>query len=94
MEKDSTPKNKRKRKCRAKKAEVALETLLRVDGPKSFEVVDHKFFKESAGEWIDQGPLPRYILHEKGNITGQWAIAKFDSDSEETLSERSEPSLE
>ena len=94
MKKESTPDNKRKRKCRAKKAVVALEALLRVDGHKSFEVVDHKFFKGSAGEWIDQGPLPRYIHLEKGNITGQWAIAKLDSDSEETLSERSEPCLE
>ena len=94
MKKDSTPENKRKRKCRAKQAEAALEKLLRVEGPESFEVVDHKFFKGSAGEWIDQGPLPRYILHENGIIAVQHARAKFDSDSEETLSERSEPSLE
>ena len=93
MKNESTSDNKRKRKCKAKQAEDALETILRVDGPESFEVVDHKFFKGSACDWIDQGPLPRYILHEKGNFAGQHARAKVDSDSEEPLSERSEPSL-
>ena len=66
---------------------------MRVDGHKNFEVIDHKVFKGTAGEWIDQGPLPRYIYHEKGNIVRQPARAKVESDSEESLSERSEPSL-
>ena len=93
MKKDSTQDNKRKRKCRAKQAEVALRFINRTGTQEGSELGKDKVSKGTLQEWVDMGPKLQCLDQQRDRIPREQARAKVESDSEESLSERSEPSL-
>ena len=93
MKKKSTQDNKRKRKCRAKQAEVALRVINRTGTQECSELGKDKVSKGTLQEWVDKGPKPQCLDQQRDKIPREQARDKDGSDSEESLSERSEPSL-
>ena len=57
------------------------------------ELAKEKVSKGTLHEWIGKRPKPQYLDQQGDRITKEQARAKVESDSEESLSERSEPSL-
>ena len=76
-----------------KKVLIALEKLERKKESEDFELIKHKVLKEAHSEQIDKGPKPQYLDQQGDKITRKQARDKDGSDSEESLSERSEPSF-
>ena len=72
---------------------IALEKLNRKKESEDFELVKDKVSKEAHSEQIDKGPKPQNLDQQGDKITREQARDKDGSDSEESLSERSEPSL-